>query len=164
MYDYFTYKTVYGVGAVISGAEGVFKHILPSYRDGDELIRAEELSDLKVRDDKILIRALDDYFNGKKTDFWPIALDLSDLPSFSRDTFLAVGNIKYGQSASYRAVTKAIGRPGAYRAVGNALGRNRIPLFVPCHRVIRTNGELGGWSGPDKWKKLLLEIEGIDCK
>ncbi|HUT83474.1 MAG TPA: MGMT family protein [Thermodesulfobacteriota bacterium] len=74
--------------------------------------------------------------------------------------------IPYGAVKTYGEIAEAIGTPGAFRAVGSALGRNPLPLFIPCHRVIRGDGELGGFSGPDGivMKARLLRLEGILLK
>ncbi|MFL2883201.1 MAG: methylated-DNA--[protein]-cysteine S-methyltransferase [Pelagibacteraceae bacterium] len=71
--------------------------------------------------------------------------------------------IPLGEVRTYKQVAKAVGRPLAVRAVANAIGKNPFPIKIPCHRVIRSNGKLGGYSGPGgfKKKKLLLKKEGI---
>ena len=71
--------------------------------------------------------------------------------------------IPLGEVRTYKQVAKAVDRPLAVRAVANAIGKNPFPIKIPCHRVIRSNGKLGGYSGPGglKKKKLLLKKEGI---
>jgi|TARA_B100001093_G_C26252216_1_gene769040 methylated-DNA-[protein]-cysteine S-methyltransferase len=71
--------------------------------------------------------------------------------------------IPLGEVRTYKQVAKAVGRPLAVRAVANAIGKNPFPIKIPCHRVIGSNGKLGGYSGPGglKKKKLLLKKEGI---
>lgn len=100
---------------------------------------------------------LREYFAGKRTTF--------DLPLSPRGTAfqLAVWNelqrIPYGQTRSYRDVALAIGKPEAIRAVGTANGANPIPIVVPCHRVIGSNGSLTGFGGGLKAKRFLLDLE-----
>lgn len=71
--------------------------------------------------------------------------------------------IPYGKLQSYRDIATAIGKPTATRAVANALGANPLLLFIPCHRVIRHNGALGGFSCGIQWKTRFHELEGIAC-
>jgi len=71
-----------------------------------------------------------------------------------------VAKIPYGETLSYREVALRAGFPRAFRAAGGALGRNPLPIIVPCHRVIRSDGGLGGFGGGIEIKKFLLELEG----
>jgi O-6-methylguanine DNA methyltransferase len=82
------------------------------------------------------------------------------LTEFQRRVYLAVCRIPRGQTRSYRWVAERIGRPGAARAVGNALNRNPFAPIVPCHRVVRSDGSLGGYSRGQAKKRALLRKEG----
>jgi len=113
-----------------------------------------------VKDDRKNMKAvgqLRKYLNGKLRRF-DCKLDLRGTP-FQRKVWSALTRIPYGQTRSYQEVAKAIGHPKAFRAVGNANGQNSIPLIVPCHRVIETNGGLGGFGHGIKVKKRLLDLE-----
>ena len=66
-----------------------------------------------------------------------------------------------GSTRTYGAIAKAVRRPGAARAVGQACGANPVPLIVPCHRVVRTGGGLGGFGADLRWKRFLLALEGL---
>lgn len=102
---------------------------------------------------------LKEYFEGKRTAFsLPSKLEGTD---FQRLVWLELGKIKYGETASYADIAKSISRPGAVRAVGGAVGKNKIALIVPCHRIIRKNGELGGYAWGKKRKLNLLKHEGM---
>lgn len=79
--------------------------------------------------------------------------------SFQQKVLRAVSAIPYGEVRSYRFIAKQVGRPRAYRAVGRALANNPFPLIIPCHRVIRSDGKLGGYQGGLKMKKALLRKE-----
>jgi len=79
---------------------------------------------------------------------------------FQRKVWNALKTIPYGRCVSYQWVAKEIGHPRAMRAVGNAVGSNPLPILVPCHRVIRKDGSLGGFSSGLEIKKALLKIEG----
>jgi methylated-DNA-[protein]-cysteine S-methyltransferase len=102
-----------------------------------------------------------DYLNGKRTDF-EIPLDLSSLTNFQRQVLLATLQIPRGQIVTYGEIARRIGNPKSMRAVGQALGRNPIPIVIPCHRVIASNGSLGGYSGGGglETKAKLLQLEG----
>jgi len=105
-------------------------------------------------------QAVVDYFKGKRVRF-PIEADLGSLPSFYRSVLEACLRIPYGQTASYADLARAVGRPNAARAVGGAMARNPLPLVVPCHRVLRADGSIGGYSstyGVDE-KSRLLQLE-----
>jgi methylated-DNA-[protein]-cysteine S-methyltransferase len=78
---------------------------------------------------------------------------------FEKKVWSELAKIPYGQTRSYKEVAEAIGHPMAFRAVGNANGSNPIPLILPCHRVIESNGALGGYGHGLKVKKRLLELE-----
>jgi methylated-DNA-[protein]-cysteine S-methyltransferase len=106
---------------------------------------------------KDLVKRLRDYFSGHKVGF-PDALDLAAATDFQRQVWAATRLIPYGQTRSYAWVAAQIGRPKAARAVGQALGRNPLPIIVPCHRVLASNG-LGGFGGGLQMKKRLLQLE-----
>ena len=89
---------------------------------------------------------------------------LRDKPfsKFERDVYKAVLDIPAGEMRSYKWIAGRIGRPKAYRAVGNALNKNRYPGVIPCHRVIKQDGSIGGYSKGVYFKKRLLKAEGLD--
>jgi methylated-DNA-[protein]-cysteine S-methyltransferase len=89
---------------------------------------------------------------------WIDPLPLPDTP-FARLVEASLRSLKFGTVASYRAIAEKIGCPQGARAVGNACGSNRFPLIVPCHRVITSTGQLGGFSQSLLVKKRLLEFE-----
>jgi methylated-DNA-[protein]-cysteine S-methyltransferase len=98
------------------------------------------------------------YYNGNPVEF-PDKLDFNGATSFQRSVWRAVAKISYGETRSYGWVAAQIGKPGASRAVGQALHRNPLPLIVPCHRVIGSDGKLVGFGGGIDLKKALLELE-----
>jgi len=107
-----------------------------------------------------VVGQLTEYFGGRRHDF-DLPVDLSGLPDFTRDVLTATANVPFGQLDTYRGIATRIGHPAATRAVGNALNRNPIPLVVPCHRIIRSDGSAGGYGGGLDIKFRLLELEGI---
>ena len=104
-------------------------------------------------------RNLTDYLFGVKIDFPPYPLQI-DLSPFTQKVLAEVRKIPYGQVRSYKYLAQKI-KTKAYRAVGRSLSVNPFPIIIPCHRVIRTNGELGGFSAGIDLKKKLLKLEGI---
>ena len=101
---------------------------------------------------------LTDYFGGRRQRFdLPLAAQGT---AFQHSVWNALGDIPYGQLRSYRDIARAIGNPAAVRAVGAANGRNPLPIVVPCHRVIGSNGSLTGFAGGLEAKTFLLELEG----
>jgi len=86
------------------------------------------------------------------------------LTPFQKKVLMVVSTIPKGQVRSYKWVAEKIGRPGAFRAVGQALNRNPIPVIVPCHRVIKSDLKLGGFSRGAKVKKELLLSEGLTVR
>ncbi len=104
-------------------------------------------------------RELDRYFNGKLTDF-DLSLDWQLTQGFRRKVLRQTAKIPFGQTRSYMEMAKRAGSPRAVRAAGSALGANPIPIVVPCHRVLRTGGALGGYGGGLELKQSLLELEG----
>lgn len=107
-----------------------------------------------------LIERFGFYFSGHKVDF-PDELDLSAATSFQRKVWETTRLVPYGETRSYAWVAEQIRKPAAARAVGQALAGNPLPVIIPCHRVLRTDGNLGGYSGGLglETKKQLLSLE-----
>lgn len=103
-------------------------------------------------------RAFERYFSGRLRAF-PLALDWRLTGAFARRVLEYTATIPYGETSTYAEVAGAIGNPGAARAVGNALGSNPLPVVVPCHRVVRSDGGLGGYGGHPGRKAFLLGLE-----
>lgn len=101
---------------------------------------------------------LDEYFAGRRTAF-DLPLDLSLSKGFRRDVLEHLRNIGYGHTESYSEVALAAGNPRAVRAVGSACATNPLPVVVPCHRVLRSDGSLGGYLGGLEAKRTLLALE-----
>jgi methylated-DNA-[protein]-cysteine S-methyltransferase len=103
-------------------------------------------------------RELDEYFHGRRERF-DLALDWALTGAFGRRVLNAALAIPYGEVRTYAEVAGAAGSPGGSRAAGNALGANPMPIVVPCHRVVRSGGGLGGYTGGLHRKQLLLAVE-----
>jgi methylated-DNA-[protein]-cysteine S-methyltransferase len=100
------------------------------------------------------------YFRGEQVEF-TMPLDLSELPAFTRRVLAETRKIPHGKLASYAMIAGRSGRPFGARAVGQALHRNPIPLIIPCHRVVKKDGSLGGFGMGLDMKVRLLALEGI---
>lgn len=102
------------------------------------------------------------YFKGSQKKF-DVPIDLSDCTPFQQAVLEACQRVPYGQTASYADLGKAIGKPLAARAVGGAMGANPLPLIIPCHRIVASNGTIGGFSSTNGLgdKARLLKLEGV---
>ncbi|WP_337059956.1 methylated-DNA--[protein]-cysteine S-methyltransferase [Kineococcus sp. G2] len=103
-------------------------------------------------------RQVGEYFEGRRRDF-AVPLDLSLASGFRRDVLGVLRGLGYGTTASYARVAGLAGNPRAVRAVGTACARNPLPLLVPCHRVVRSDGGTGEYLGGAAAKRLLLAVE-----
>jgi methylated-DNA-[protein]-cysteine S-methyltransferase len=106
-----------------------------------------------------LRRELEQYFEGRRQGF-DLALDWSLVGPFGRRVLGVTSEIPFGGVLSYAEVAAEAGSPRGSRAAGNALGSNPIPIVIPCHRVLRSGGALGGYGGGIERKRWLLELEG----
>ncbi len=105
-------------------------------------------------------RELDEYFAGGRRQF-ELPLDWGLTRGFGRRVLQATAQIPYGSVSSYKQVAAAAGSPRGSRAAGNALGANPLPIVVPCHRVLHSDGAIGGYTGGLERKRLLLGVEGV---
>jgi len=110
-----------------------------------------------------LKKELDLYFSGRLREF-KFPLHILGGTAFERKVWDCLLQIPYGETRSYAWVAREIRNPKAQRAVGRANGKNRIPIVIPCHRVISSDGALGGYSGGLPIKKALLQVEGIQIR
>ena len=154
---------------IVTTGEGVVTlHPLRGRLD-DELERlAHRLGGIPERtdDDPVAAaagRQLDEYFAGDRQDF-DVDLDWRLVRGFTRAALEAVRKIPYGETAGYGEVAAHAGSPRASRAVGTAMATNPIPIVVPCHRVLRTGGNLGGYGGGLETKVKLLALESGEAQ
>lgn len=149
---------------VATTGRGLVRISFPTETEGlvlDELAR--RLSPRVVRAPRKVApvaRELDEYFAGRRKRF-DVPLDWSLVGPYARKVLRATAAIPFGKVSTYREVARKAGNPAASRAAGNALGSNPIPVVVPCHRVLRTNGTLGGYGGGLDVKEQLLRLEGV---
>lgn len=110
-----------------------------------------------------IIRLFSEYFNGDRKEF-NCVLDFERATTFQKQVWEATRSIPFGETRSYGWVAEQIGKPAAVRAVGQALGKNPLPIIVPCHRVISSNGDLCGFNGGLEMKRELLQLEGVTLR
>ena len=106
-------------------------------------------------------RQLDEYFAGRRRRF-DVPIDWSPLHGYTREVLRRTAEIPYGQASSYAEIAGRAGSPRGWRAAGNALGANPMPIVVPCHRVLASSGEIGGYTGGLDRKRFLLALEGVE--
>jgi methylated-DNA-[protein]-cysteine S-methyltransferase len=104
-------------------------------------------------------RALDQYFERKRRVF-DLSLDLRALSPFTLSVLEELARVPYGETTTYGELAARVGRPRAARAVGTVMNRNRIPIVLPCHRVVGAGGNLVGYAGGLDTKVALLQLEG----
>ena len=131
--------------------------------NGGAQARQEKDSVLARRWQMAARRELGAYFAGRRRSF-TAPCDLGGMPPFTRAVLRITAGIPYGEVRSYRWVAERLGKPKAMRAVGNALAKNPIPIIIPCHRVVRSDGALGGFALGLNWKRKLLDLETSHLK
>jgi len=143
-----------GLAAVaFGGDEAAFRH---------EVARRTRLRTVRSADQTATARRqLGEYLKGRRTSF-TLEVDLRHVTAFQRSVLQAASAVPRGQVVTYGQIGQRIGRPRAARAIGQALGSNPIPIVVPCHRVLASDGSLGGYSGRGgiRTKRRLLLLEG----
>jgi methylated-DNA-[protein]-cysteine S-methyltransferase len=169
MYRHTIIETSWGYFGFAGTNQAVCRTCLPV--DTPDIARQVLLEGLKIRADRLpfdaallphLQKKVLAYFNGLNVDFsTEIAVDIKKLGSFDRKVLQTCARIGFGHTMTYGQLARVIGYPHAARAVGNALARNPIPLIIPCHRVLRSDGGLGGFSaiGATELKQRLLDLE-----
>ncbi|MFW5982052.1 MAG: methylated-DNA--[protein]-cysteine S-methyltransferase [Halanaerobiaceae bacterium] len=154
-YSYFKYPSPMGILNIYFTRRGIYEI---SFYDG----RKKTNDHVKIHTDdltiyKYIFKELNEYFTGKIRKFEvPIILQGTD---FQKKVWTEVMKIPYGEYITYGEIARMIGSPKAARAVGNASNSNKLPIIIPCHRVITANGELTGYLGGIERKKWLLNHE-----
>lgn len=115
----------------------------------------------EVKDDLILlerlVHELNEFFSGKRREFdVPLLLAGTE---FQRKVWNTLSEVKYGETFTYKDLAKSIGRPKSVRAVANAVGANPVSIFIPCHRIVGSDGSLTGYAGGLEAKSFLLQLE-----
>jgi len=158
-YTYYIVDDKYG--GLIFTNQGFQKLILPRKRKREvkeAILREFPESIYRRHAGRLLKAGLRRYFKGQPVDF-RIKLDLSSCSSFQRRVYASILSVPYGETRSYKWLATQMGNGSAARAVGRALKSNPIPIIIPCHRIIKSDGSLGGYAGGVEWKKRLLKLE-----
>jgi methylated-DNA-[protein]-cysteine S-methyltransferase len=155
-------ESPHGRVLVCATEEGVVRVVLPN-EDPDAA-----LAEVAARVSPRLLRApervdplrtqLDEYFRGRRRGF-DVRVDWGLVTGFRRRALEAIATVPYGRTATYREVAAAAGNPRATRAAGSACATNPVPILVPCHRILRSDGGLGGYLGGVHLKRSLLALE-----
>jgi methylated-DNA-[protein]-cysteine S-methyltransferase len=163
---YSIFKTKWGYFGILGTEKGLLRTCLPMAKRQSAktaLLTASQSARFDKQYFKNLQKMITSYFQGNYVDFTPsdAPVLLNNLSDFAKSVLMACRTVKYGKTISYGQLVQSIGQPGAARAAGNCLSANNLPLIVPCHRVICSDGRLGGFSAPGgiKTKKKLLNHE-----
>jgi methylated-DNA-[protein]-cysteine S-methyltransferase len=157
------FETAFGVVAIVfNGNHSVRRIVLP----GD----ARQATEKRIEPHsaaapalppviRSLSRGIQAYFTGQPFDFSLAPLDFGNLTVLEQQVLHAASLVGYGQTKTYGEIAKQIDRPKAYRFVGNTLANNPFPVVIPCHRIIRADGSLGGFGGGTDLKERMLAME-----
>ena len=154
-----TYATARGDGWVTFRGDLPWELGLPGEAAGREAIPAAPLSPVAAR----WVDLLERYFGGERVVF-PLDVaafaDAHGCTRFEADVLVALAGVPYGSTVSYGELAALAGRPAAQRAAGAVMARNPLPVILPCHRVVRSDGTLGNYGDDPRWKARLLTLEG----
>ncbi len=150
--DLFVAASDRGLAAISFGADSEDKLERMTRIAGPRVLRSPRTVDRAHRE-------LDEYFEGQRRSF-DLTVDLRALPPFTITVLEELARVPYGQTTTYGDLARRVGHPRAARAVGTVMHRNRIPIVLPCHRVVGSTGELTGYAGGLEVKQRLLELEG----
>ena len=129
-------------------------------RQSPESVPGKSVQRLLEKAESLLAR----YFKGENVSFGNLRIDYSGLSAYSRKVLMALSRIPQAHTVSYGRLAKWAGQERSARAVGQVMARNRMPIILPCHRVLGSRNRLGGFSVGLKWKKRLLALEGVRIK
>lgn len=163
---YSVFLTCAGYVAIISNEKGILELFLPeeNYDDVVNKIKKRYPYITEKKDgelfDKIKEKILS-YFKEEKVDFSDIPVDLSQYKELTQKVFEIVRTIPFGETRTYRWVAEQLNNTKITRVIGKILNSNKIPIIIPCHRIIKSDGEIGGYSYGLEWKIRLLKIEKV---
>jgi methylated-DNA-[protein]-cysteine S-methyltransferase len=163
---YLVFETAFGPAAVAGGPRGVRGVVLPG------LAKRELVSEVRRRFPGAMesargltgtATAIRKYFETGRLAGRRARLDLEDVTGLRRKVYDALVEVPAGETVTYAELARRVGHPGAHRSVGSAVARNPVPLLIPCHRVVRADGGLGGFTaeGGVDLKGRMLALEGV---
>jgi methylated-DNA-[protein]-cysteine S-methyltransferase len=155
---YYAFENIAGINFEVFVTQKGLKKLL--FNSNEKVDDGSSMTKLRSDDPYLfnIFNQLDEYFKHKRKKF-DIPLDFDGTP-FQMKVWNELLKIPYGKTTSYGKLSQKLGDPKLIRAVGRANGANPIPIIIPCHRVINSNGNLGGYTGGLKMKEILLELEG----
>ena len=158
-----TFITSFGWCGLIKGKKGLKRIFLPEKNKQEVISKIKAFCPLSVFSKDGFekeIKGISAYFRGENKKF-SFILDFSGSTNFQRMVWSEAAKIVYGKTRTYQFVAEKIGKKGSARAVGNALGKNPFPVVIPCHRVLRADGKIGGFTaaGGIVLKEKLLNLE-----
>jgi methylated-DNA-[protein]-cysteine S-methyltransferase len=162
-----TFITSFGWCGLIKGKKGLKRIFLPEKNKKELISKIKFFCPLSVFSKDGFEKEIKDiiaYFSGENKKF-SFILDFSGSTNFQRMVWSETAKIPYAQNRTYQFIAEKIGKKNSARAVGNALGKNPFPVVVPCHRVVRSDGTMGGFTatGGIKLKQEMLKLEGFRC-
>lgn len=152
------FETAWGWAALIfDGRGGMVKLLLPTTRAKAGIF----IRNYDIRSNEKLEGVVKDYFAGRNVDFSGIKVSFGGMPDFHKKVYKALLKVPYGKRVTYKKLAAMAGNPNASRAVGGAMRHNPVPLIIPCHRVVRSDGAIGEFSadGGPAFKRRMLEME-----
>ena len=165
VYDYDVFETRFGWMGVVASINGLRRTTLPQNSPDECLVRLGfDTFEFRHSPGRFtgLIDRLSRYFDGENVEMDYQDIDVNDASPFERSSWAVCRTIRYGETRTYKWLAIKTGRPKAPRAVGQAMARNRLPIIVPCHRVLASDGQLRGFDGGEKrldLKQRLLDLE-----
>ncbi len=160
------YEAPSGVGGIVANNKGLLEVFLPVKDAIEDMISKISKFYPTVSGENTLTRKASEllrrYFSGQKVSF-DLPLDMEDCTEFRRDVYEAVSRIPYGSVRTYAEIASEIKSPKSSRGVGSAMAKNLLPIIIPCHRVIGSDGKMTGYSAPGgtDMKEALLRMEGV---
>ena len=155
----------FGDVGIVSSEEGLYRIFLRP-KDQNEIFASLPIKEVrKIEEDTsknaLFFEQIREYWEGRRKEF-NLPLDWTAVSSaFEKKVLKTLKKVPFGKTISYQKLAEMVGNPGAARAIGGAMSRNPFPIVIPCHRVLRKNGKLGGYTGGIEIKKMLLNLEGI---
>lgn len=161
-----TFDTALGRFGIGWTEKGLVRVLLPGDDDAallDRLNRGGGRPGEPTRTIAALMDRIEDYAEGERVDFTDVALDLGGVPDFHRRAYEILVTVGWGETLTYGDLARRLGDVGLSRAVGQAMGANPMPLVIPCHRVLASDGRPGGFSAPGgaASKVKMLALEGV---
>ncbi len=163
---YSVFLTPNGYVSIISNDSGIIELFLPeeNYDSSVNKIRKKYPAAIEKNDDEILNKTKEKlllYFKEEYVDFSDIPTDLSKFKKLTKKVFEIVKTIPYGETRTYRWIAERMNNIKITRVIGKILHSNKIPIIIPCHRIIKSDGEIGGYFFGVEWKIRLLKIEKV---